>query len=64
LGICCFYLKLFLGFIGFLMVVQPILGNSLGIVWEAVGNPVDVLGSFLGFIKVLMEISWAFVWVS
>ena len=46
------------------MVVQPILGNSLGIVWEAVGNPVDVLGSFLGIIKVLMEISWAFVWVS
>jgi hypothetical protein len=32
------------------LVVQPILGNWLGIVWKSVGDPLDVLGPFSGII--------------
>ena len=35
-------------FLGFLMGVEPILGNFLGLVWESVGNPLDCAWSVFG----------------
>ena len=68
-------LFVFFAFLGFLMGVEPILGNLLGIVWESVGNPLDVLGLFLGLIHrvfvgislVLLVVQWDHLgtfWVS
>ena len=42
------FVLVFLGFIWFLMWVQPILGNRLGILWKSVGDPLDVLRPFVG----------------